>query len=807
MTSNIKKTRLFDLMKQFIYYPVFLVMGVLLALLMKFSFSPLDGTIYILQAFVLGVLALFMGFFLYRNSEKLLERPFLFFATLMAVFLTIFLLTTYGAPYTPPSYILLGIVCVVTIFVSLLYTFPLFPFQSYLENSRRRKEVIIIVILVVLAILPTHTFLTKPGFPESHDLTYHVSNVWVMFRYWREGIIYSPFDPWNGIGGLALFRFYHFLGYYFTFPFSWFLNTFQALKGAIVTSFILCALSVYYMTKKISKDSIVASISAISFTFIGLHLTTAFYRGTFTELMGYMYVPLIFVLSRESLKTDSNRRLVKAIFSGIFLAGLILTHLPTAYISVYIITMYLIYSLLDELISHQLTVNRAFLMVAMYFVPIGVGLGLTAWWLIPAYTQTSTILWSNEVALSTGGYPASHFVSLPQLYTRELWWRMRGSKIGIAGEMPFYIGTVSLGLALLAFFIKPKDKNSKNNETKFFMALLVISLILADYPSVFIYYYVPLISFFKWPWRFLLPASISIAYLTGIVVSTFYEKAKAFEIKRNFKFRLSHWILVITVLLILVDMWPYTGAYKWEYFPQDEDYLNALQWIKSSDTGLYRISDLYGRGRGESITKTEFYEVEGPQWWTASRSLENSVSLNPSLTKELGYLSLKYLIVRQKNDAEWLLNGWQKIRFYENSNISILQNPYFRPMVEIVDDADTLFPNSIGTAEFVSINPTALIINAQSSDGGILLVKYGIFPNWKAYLDSTEINIKENKFGIITLELPEGEHLITLRFEENVPIGYPISILCLVGVLFYLSVVLILPKFKLLISNAKNQKK
>ena len=765
---------------------------------MRISFSPLDGTIYIPQAIILGVIAVILGLFLYRNTETLLERPFLLFASLMTVLLIAFLLTTFNAPYTPPSYILLGIVCTIAIFISLLYTFPSFPFYSYFENSQRKKEVIMIAILVILAILPTHTFLTKPGFPESHDLTYHVSNVWVMYRYWREGIAYSPFNPWNGIGGLALFRFYHFLGYYFALPFLWFLNTFQALKGAIVISFILCALSVYYMTKKISQDSIAASISAISFTFIGLHLTTAFYRGTFTELMGYTYVPLIFILSRESLKKDSNRRLTKAIFSGIFLAGLILTHLPTAYNAVYIITVYLIYSLIDELISHQLTVNRAILMVILYITPIGVGLGLTAWWLIPAYTQTPNILWDVEVALSTGGNPAAHFVSLPQLYTRELWWRMRGSKIGIAGEMPFYIGIVSLGLAIFSFFIKPKDKNSK-----FFMALLIISLVLADYPSVWIYYYVPLIAFFKWPWRFLLPASISIAYLTGTVVSTFYEKAKAFEIKRNFKFRLSHWILVITVLLILVDMWPYTGAFKWEYYPQDEDYLNALQWIKSYDTGLYRIGDQYGRGRGESITKTEYYEAYGPQWWTTSRSLEE-IGLEPSFTKELGYLSLKYVLVQQKKEAEWLLYGWQRIRLFENSNMSILQNPYFRPMVEIVDNADSIFPNSVGTAEFTSIKPTSLTISVKSSNGGILLVKYGFFPNWRAYLDSTEINVQENAFGIITLELPKGELLITLRFVENVPIGYPISILCLVGVVLYLSVVIVLPKFKLLILKNRN---
>ena len=106
---------------------------------------------------------------------------------------------------------------------------------------------------------------------------------------------------------------------------------------------------------------------------------------------------------------------------------------------------------------------------------------------------------------------------------------MRGSKIGVAGEMPFYIGIVSLGLAVCSFFLRG-NKNSKNKESRFFMVLLIISLILADYPSVFIYYYVPLISFFKWPWRFLLPASLSIAYLTGTVTNTIYEKAKAFEI-------------------------------------------------------------------------------------------------------------------------------------------------------------------------------------------------------------------------------------------------------------------------------------
>ena len=789
MTSRMNRTRTYDLIKQFFYYPVLLVMGIILALFMRISFSPLDGTIYIPQAIILGIAAVILALFLYRNSEKLLERPFLLFASLMTVLPIMFLLTTYKAPYTAPNYTLLGIVCAIAIAIALLFTFPSSPIHSYFENSQRRNEVITIVILVILAILPTHTIITKPGFPESHDLTYHISNVWVMYRLWRDGILYSPFDPWSGIGGLALFRFYHFLGYYFAFPFSWFLNTFQALKGAIVLSFILCALSFYYMTKRISQNRIMACISAISFTFIGLHLTTAFYRGTFTELIGYTYVPLIFIFSRDSLKKDSDKPLLRAIISGIFLSGLILTHLPTAYNAVYIITIYIIYSLLDPLIARQLTVNRAISMIALYFVPIGVGLGLTAWWLIPAYTQTPYILWDIEVGLSTGGYPASHFVSLPQLYTRELWWRMRGSKIGIAGEMPFYIGIVTLGLAVFSFFIKPKDKNSK-----FFMVLLIISLVLADYPSVWIYYYVPLIAFFKWPWRFLLPASISIAYLTGTVVNTIYEKAKAFEIKRNFRFRLSHWIIVITVLLILVDMWPYTGAFKWEYYPQDEDYLNALQWIKSYDTGLYRISDLYGQGRGESITKSEFYEVQGSHWWTAS-VFTKGTSVKPSLTKELGYLSLKYLMVRRDQESIWIANDWNVIKTFGNG--SILENPYFRPMTELVDDGDSLFPNTVGIAEFISIKPTTLTITAKSSNGGILVVKFGFFPNWKAYLDSTEINVQENTFGIITLELPKGEHLITLRFEENVPFGYPISILCLVGVILYLSRVLVLPRFKL----------
>jgi hypothetical protein len=468
---------------------------------------------------------------------------------------------------------------------------------------------------------------------------------------------------------------------------------------------------------------------------------------------------------------------------------------------VYLIAIYAIYSLLGELIARQLTISRVISMAIAFFIPIGVGLGLTAWWLIPAYTQQSTILWSSEVIRSTGASPTSHFVSLPQLYTRELWWRMRGSKIGIAGEMPFYVGTISLGLAIFSFFLKRKGKNSNYKETRFFMILLIISLVLADYPSIFIYYYVPLISFFKWPWRFLLPASISIAYLTGISVNVLYEKTKAFEEAKGFwtkkRLRFSHWILVITILMILADMWPYTGAFKWEPYPQDEDYLNAIQWLKSYDTGIYRIVDQYGRGRGESITKTEFYEVYGSHWWTTSKSLTNS-DIEPSFTHKLGYLGLKYILLKQQNENEWLDYGWQKIKFYENSNISILQNLYFRPLVEIVNDRNSLFPNPVGTAEFISIKPTSLTISAQSSEGGILLVKYGAFPNWKAYVDSTEINVQENKFGIVTLELPKGEHIITLRFIENIPIGYPISILCLVGVVLYLSIVFVLPRFKLL---------
>lgn len=71
------------------------------------------------------------------------------------------------------------------------------------------------------------------------------------------------------------------------------------------------------------------------------------------------------------------------------------------------------------------------------------------------------------------------------------------------------------------------------------------------------------------------------------------------------------------------------------------------------------------------------------------------------------------------------------------------------------------------------------------------------YPGWKAYIDSKMTNINyKNKFGVMDVEIPRGEHEITLKFGETFPrmIADTISVISLLIVIIILLKSVFIPK-------------
>jgi uncharacterized membrane protein len=85
-------------------------------------------------------------------------------------------------------------------------------------------------------------------------------------------------------------------------------------------------------------------------------------------------------------------------------------------------------------------------------------------------------------------------------------------------------------------------------------------------------------------------------------------------------------------------------------------------------------------------------------------------------------------------------------------------------------------------------NRQELIINNASEENQTLLLRQAYFPGWEAWLDHRKAAIdyeNDDYPGLITLDIPPGEHELVVKFTENTPariVGDSLSLLALASI-------------------------
>jgi len=129
---------------------------------------------------------------------------------------------------------------------------------------------------------------------------------------------------------------------------------------------------------------------------------------------------------------------------------------------------------------------------------------------------------------------------------------------------------------------------------------------------------------------------------------------------------------------------------------------------------------------------------------------------------------------------------------------TILMQPSFNPKTTALLEENPPFKASInqssGAAVLQSYEPNKIIIQTQSSTSSILIVTDTYYPGWTATIDRTRTSIKRVDYTYRAIFVPEGEHVITMRFE---PLSFRIGIWVSIGSILTLVAFLVLyPKKK-----------
>lgn len=473
---------------------------------------------------------------------------------------------------------------------------------------------ILVLILSFWAIKP----LFVQGFFPMHDNT-QVARVFEMGKMLANGAFPVRWVPDLGYGhGYPIFNFYAPLAYYFGgFLTLVGLDALAATKVIMAVGVILSGIFMYLLTRNFFGE-LGGIVSGLFYTYAPYHAVDIYVRGDVAEFWAYAFIPLAFL---GFYKVYKNSQWGYVAVGALGFAGVILSHNLTAMM----VTPFLLIACLLFIIFSKKEIR---LHTAYYLLLTAIlGLALSAFYWIPALAEMK---YTNVLSQIGGGADfRDHFVCLGQLWTSH--WGFGGSTKSCIDGMSFMIGKLHILSALsiipISIYLRFKRKYFNNIYylSIFGIAGFIITIFLMLNTSKFLWETIPFMSFFQYPWRFLIMVSFFSSILSGAIVFL----VSQFKIKPY----LTAFLLVFFLLFFNLKFFVPQAIFS----STANDFTNekALKWTASKISDEYLHSNFKKPKSEKEIAKTPI-----PFQETTLEKASNIVSLVGILALFIGIISL-----------------------------------------------------------------------------------------------------------------------------------------------------------------------
>ena len=693
--------------------------------------------------------------------------------------------TSIGEPNIPPSpTVLVATLILVVIFGVLLQD---------LRLSKSYQTIFDVITLGVISIFSVHIFL-GPGIPLTHDLHFaHFPAMVVTKLHSGAGLI----PRWTHLlwCGIPFSRVYSPLLFMISSVLAW-LSPAETAKLVFLLSYFLSALTTYFSNKKLFKNRTAGLVAAICYLLFGYHLIDSHVRGNPPETFAFVWIPLIFFsATRVMNESITSKRLAWASLCSISIAMIFWTHLLSGFIAVvWIAFLPLVNLFRKDSTSRERIVVSAFLFLAILF-----GLFLSAWILFPVVFEKDLFL--------VGGYNTgfwtitNHFVKLENFFIRKTWYERWLS----SPHWPMYLGNSILFLALCAIFFRSERDPQLKMALTFLTVTTIGSIVFSSdlimpLGELLVESNNPvlnLVTYLQFPWRSLLLCAFSASSLAGYTVGSMLSRIPPSPRSGTFK-KLA---LSIVILLILVDMFPYTGAVNQTAVEPPRELVLAVEWM-SKQEGVFRV---YYCG----------HDFQNPYWylcgagyaiptlppggafreWSPIRSntIVNSALDELRYARRLvysGYLSVKYVVTLRSDLDKWLSGSSIRVVKYFGEYV-VLENILFKPFIEIATNKGKIPSNSIPSSVTVHrFDPEDVVfdISFSGSGGYYAIVKESYFSAWSATVNGTPTQVESTEDGLMAIYIQAGSSTISLNLGDTPPerVGRTISLVAAVGIVFVL---------------------
>ena len=359
-----------------------------------------------------------------------------------------------------------------------------------------------------LLVLPP---LMQPGMiTHSQDGPLHFLRVSQLDMLVQQGILWPRWSPGMVFGyGYPLFNFYPILTLYPVLIFHHMgLSLLQGWNLSLALSVLTSGLTMYLWARQVMARR-GAFVAAVAYMLAPYQLYDVYWRGTLTESLTLPLLPLILW---TALRVAQERRWRYALVGALGYATLLLMHAPASLIFTLVLLPYLLMLILKA--QDRCTVIPQLAGILL------LGLGLAAFFLLPAYIEKSQVQFWRAIASSDTANFRNNFMSLPELFReggRDGHWFLYDPfpppSLGVVTPLLAAIGVLATGWW--------RTRIDKTHRYHFIWAsLTLIGVIVMMLPiSAPVWSHTPLLNsvlpFIQYPMRFLGVGSLLTSLLAG----------------------------------------------------------------------------------------------------------------------------------------------------------------------------------------------------------------------------------------------------------------------------------------------------
>lgn len=583
---------------------------------------------------------------------------------------------------------------------------------AVINNPRLNRTGFNLLIVANVAIFPCWALLQQRAFQtidaESHHF-YWLNELDLMVK---EGDFFPRWAPhFSYERGSTVFNFYA--------PLSRYLGEFFVLGGltpafaflaALLVITVASGLSMYWLARDFVSGP-GAIVAAVAYLYHPYRLADLYQRGDIAEALNFVFFPLAFLAVSRAMRFNRPVGLKLVVGGGLAFGFMLISHqLSASYFGLFLLAPFILLCLVryfwQERKAFVPALRKAFVRLLYLAGMAGLGVALSAFYILPVVFESKNIRVGNKVGIDWG----YGFFDGAVANWKDWFSSIRPTEYADRSITNLsWFGPTPLALALVGLVVLwlPISRKSRDNRWFGLFFGLIIALLLVMQFQFFRPFWenTPGMIYIQFPWRLMIYVALLASVLIGALADFLFKLARQSVVRwQNFpgkvlsasrrKLRLAYPVGLVAIFLLGLLL-AYSGAGK-----------VSLTYYPQSFSGKYSLGTLINQIENGDI----FYL---PNW---ARSLD-------TLEKE--------------EDRAYIERNGQP-------------------------QADAVSFKRLKSAEY------QLQVNASAP--GVLVIPVFYFDGWTLTANGQSLPVSYNQpQGYIQATVPAGNYSMTLKFENSLP--------------------------------------